>query len=50
MKHNYALRENDEWVTPLREALAARELPFDEWIPDTGVVDLAAGPPETGRE
>jgi hypothetical protein len=46
MKHIYVLHENDEWVTPLREALVARELPFKEWFLDTGVVDLSAAPPE----
>jgi hypothetical protein len=46
MKHIYVLHENDEWVTPLREALVARDLPFKEWFLDTGIVDLCAIPPE----
>jgi len=46
MKPIYVLHENDEWVTPLREALVSRDLPFNEWFLDTGVVDLSAAPQE----
>jgi hypothetical protein len=46
MREIYVLHENDEWVIPLREALAARSLPFVEWFLDTGAVDLAAAPPD----
>ena len=41
----YVLHENDEWVEPLRTALDARRLPFEEWFLDTGVVDFGAEPP-----
>ena len=40
------LHENDEWVTPLRDAFRARGLPFVEWFLDTGTVDLTTMPPD----
>ncbi len=46
MKQIYVLHENDEWVEPLRTAFRDRDLPFVEWFLDTGVVDLAAMPPD----
>ena len=46
MSRIYVLHENDEWVEPLRTALDARRLPFDEWFLDTGVVDFGAAPPD----
>lgn len=41
----YVLHENDEWVEPLRQAFAARGIPFAEWFLDRGVLDLGAPPP-----
>ncbi len=45
MPRIYVLHENDEWVTPLRDAFRARGLPFVEWFLATGTVDLATMPP-----
>ena len=45
MPRIYVLHENDEWVTPLRDAFRARGLPFIEWFLATGTVDLATMPP-----
>ena len=45
MSRIYVLHENDEWVEPLRTALDARRLPFDEWFLDTGVVDFGTRRP-----
>ena len=41
----YVLHENNEWVEPLRVALHRRDLPFEEWFLDRGVVDLSLAPP-----
>ncbi|HET9904600.1 MAG TPA: hypothetical protein VFQ27_12970 [Xanthobacteraceae bacterium] len=41
----YVLHENDEWVEPLREAFAARRIPFAEWFLDRGLLDIDAPPP-----
>jgi len=46
MSRIYVLHENDEWVVPLRAALVARDLPFEEWFLDTGMVDLGTEPPD----
>ena len=46
MSRIHVLHENDEWVEPLRTALDARRLPFDEWFLDTGVVDFGTAPPD----
>ena len=42
----YVIHENNEWVEPLRVALHARGLPFEEWFLNTGTVDLRIPPPE----
>ena len=42
----YVLHENEAWLPPLRQALAAQGLPYEEWFLDRGLVDLAAAPPE----
>ncbi|HCE03321.1 MAG TPA: alpha-L-glutamate ligase [Acidobacteria bacterium] len=46
MPRIYVLHENDEWVTPLRDAFRARGLPFIEWFLATGIVDLDTMPPD----
>lgn len=45
MSRIYVIHENSTWVEPLREAFAARRLPFDEWFLDTGRLDLTQAPP-----
>jgi len=42
----YVLHENEAWLPPLREALDAREIPYEEWHLDTGRIDLDQAPPE----
>lgn len=46
MKQIYIIHENDEWVVPLREALAERALPYTEWFLHEGLLDLSEAPPE----
>jgi ribosomal protein S6-L-glutamate ligase RimK-like protein len=42
----HVIHENDAWVEPLRAALDARKLPFEEWFLSEGKLDLSAAPPE----
>lgn len=42
----YVLHENAEWMAPLRAALDARKLPFEEWHLAEGSIDLGVAPPE----
>jgi hypothetical protein len=42
----FVIHENDAWVEPLRAALGARGLRYEEWFLSDGVVDLASAPPE----
>jgi hypothetical protein len=46
MSKIYVLHENNEWVVPLRKALAERGLPYTEWYLDRWAVDLGSAPPE----
>ena len=46
MARIYLIHENDEWTAPLRDALAARGLPFEDWHMAEGKVDLGLVPPE----
>lgn len=41
----YVIHENDPWVEPLRREFAARDVPYDEWFLDRGILDLRAAPP-----
>jgi hypothetical protein len=41
----HVLFENEAWMPPLREALAARGLPVHEHVVTGGALDLAAAPP-----
>ncbi|MBI4238553.1 MAG: alpha-L-glutamate ligase [Deltaproteobacteria bacterium] len=41
----YVLYENADWMPPLRQALEAEGVPFDEWFIGPGFVDLAGEPP-----
>jgi len=41
----HVLFENEDWMPPLREALAARGLDWEEHFVDGGILDLAAEPP-----
>jgi hypothetical protein len=40
------IHENEEWIVPLRRALAERDVPLEEWYIDSWRVDLGAVPPE----
>jgi hypothetical protein len=40
------LHENDEWLPPFAAALDAEGVPWEPWLLDGGIVDLAAPPPE----
>ena len=42
----HVLHENAEWMAPLRAALDARRLPFEEWHLAEGSIDLGTAPPE----
>jgi hypothetical protein len=42
----HVLHENEAWTAPLFEALKARDLPFEDWHLDTGLIDSRAIPPE----
>lgn len=42
----FVLHENAEWMAPLRAALTARNLPFEEWHLAEGQIDLSQTPPE----
>ncbi|ARJ05183.1 glutathione synthase [Cnuibacter physcomitrellae] len=42
----HILHENDDWLPPLRAALEAAGVPFEEWRLDGGSIDLASTPPE----
>lgn len=42
----HVLHENDQWMTPLRAAFEARNLPYEEWFLDTGTVDFQTPPPD----
>jgi 5-formaminoimidazole-4-carboxamide-1-beta-D-ribofuranosyl 5'-monophosphate synthetase len=42
----YVIHENDTWVEPLRTALSALDLPYEEWFVSEGLLDLSEDPPE----
>ena len=42
----YILHENPDWVVPLREALKARGIPYEEWLLHAGSLNLASEPPQ----
>jgi hypothetical protein len=42
----YVIHENAEWMTPLRAALDARNVPFEEWHMASGRIDLSETPPD----
>jgi len=42
----HVLHENEAWTAPLFEELRARDLPFENWHLDAGLVDPRATPPE----
>ena len=46
MAQIYVIHENNAWVEPLRAAFDELSLPFQEWFLDSGVIDLAAVPPQ----
>ena len=41
----YVIHENDDWTRPLKAALDARGLPYEDWFLDEGLLDLSAPPP-----
>ncbi|MFA9556426.1 RimK family alpha-L-glutamate ligase [Evansella sp. AB-rgal1] len=46
MKKAYIIHENNEWTAPLRAALQAENVPFEEWHLHEGTVPLDEAPPE----
>jgi hypothetical protein len=46
MSKIYVLHENDTWVEPLRVAFRERDLPYEEWFLNEGLLDVSATPPE----
>lgn len=46
MEKIYLIHENAEWTRPLIDALDARQLPFEDWFLNEGLLDLSAAPPE----
>jgi hypothetical protein len=42
----YVIHENDAWAEPLRAALSALDLPFEEWFLSEGLLDLSTSPPD----
>ncbi len=42
----YVIHENSDWVIPLRDAFARRNLAFAEWYLDQWAVDLSGVPPQ----
>ncbi|MDY0395560.1 RimK family alpha-L-glutamate ligase [Virgibacillus halophilus] len=46
MSKVYVLHENNEWTAHLLKRLEELNLPFEDWLIDSGKVDLASVPPE----
>lgn len=46
MSKIYVIHENNEWTEHLIKRLEELELPYEDWLLDSGKVDLAAVPPE----
>lgn len=42
----FVIHENDAWVEPLRAALSALDLAYEEWFVSEGSIDLSTSPPE----
>ena len=42
----FVIHENEVWVEPLRAALSALDLPYEEWFINEGSLDLSTSPPE----
>ncbi len=42
----YIIHENDEWTEPLIKALKEKDLPYEDWHLDQGILDLTTEPPE----
>ncbi|NBB84804.1 MAG: alpha-L-glutamate ligase [Bacteroidetes bacterium] len=42
----YIIYENEDWMPPLRRALKARGVPFEEWFVNEGHFDVTGEPPE----
>jgi glutathione synthase/RimK-type ligase-like ATP-grasp enzyme len=42
----YALHENPEWFPPFAAAFDAAGVPYEEWLLDSGSIDLQSEPPE----
>ena len=45
MSKIHILHENSEWTEPLIKALKKRNLPYEDWFIDEGIVDLSSQPP-----
>lgn len=42
----YIIYENEDWMPPLRRALEAADVPYEEWFVDDGHFDVQGTPPE----
>ena len=42
----HIIYENDDWMPPLRQALDAAQVPYDEWFIHDGHFDVTEAPPE----
>ena len=42
----YIIHENDEWTEPLISALKEKNLPYEDWHLNQGILDLTTEPPE----
>ena len=42
----YIIYENEDWMPPLRSALDAADVPYEEWFVDDGHFDVTGTPPE----
>jgi hypothetical protein len=45
MSKIHVIHENSTWVEPLRSALTALDLPYEEWFMDTARISLDRPPP-----
>ena len=44
--HAYIIYENEDWMPPLRQALDAAQIPYEEWLIHEGHFDVTEAPPE----
>ena len=41
----FIIHENEDWTRPLKKQLDELSLPYEEWYPDRGTLDLSKAPP-----